>query len=70
MVLSLKTTDGEVGGFDDNTDLKNAINLSNGRRWWQFSEIADQSRTAAARWKTSCFYSEAWLVNEKVCVIQ
>lgn len=32
MVLSLKTTCGEVVGFDDNTDFKNVINLSNGRR--------------------------------------
>lgn len=32
MVLSLKTTTGEVGGIDDNIDLKNAINLPNGRR--------------------------------------
>lgn len=31
MVLSPKTTNGEVVGFNDNIDFKNVINLSNGK---------------------------------------
>lgn len=64
MVLSPKTTNGEVVGFDDNIDFKNVINLSNGKDDDSFQRYVHQQELLQPGEKFQCFYFETWLACE------